>query len=95
VEFTSHQIDAVAHLARIDLTPEERQSLGQHLASVLDYVAKLEELDTADVEPMAHVMGLQNVFREDQPRPSTPRNAMLANAPDQACGCYLVPRVIT
>jgi aspartyl-tRNA(Asn)/glutamyl-tRNA(Gln) amidotransferase subunit C len=95
VEFTSQQIDAVAHLARIALTDEERQSLGQHLASVLDYVAKLEELDTSDVEPMAHVMGIENVFRDDEPRPSTPREDMLANAPDQACGCYLVPRVIT
>lgn len=95
MESTTEQINAVAHLARIDLTDEERQSLGDHLASVLDYVAKLEELDTAGVEPMAHVMGLENVFRNDEPRPSTPRHAMLANAPDQACGCYLVPRVIT
>jgi aspartyl-tRNA(Asn)/glutamyl-tRNA(Gln) amidotransferase subunit C len=94
VKFTRDQIDYVAHLARIELTDAERGLFGSQLASVLAYVEKLNELDTAAVEPMAHGMGLHNVFRDDVVQPSTPRAAMLANAPDQACGTYLVPRIL-
>jgi aspartyl-tRNA(Asn)/glutamyl-tRNA(Gln) amidotransferase subunit C len=94
VEFTREQIDYVAHLARIDLTEEEREQFGSQLASILAYVEKLDELDTSAVEPTAHVMGLHNVFREDAVRPSAPREAMLANAPARAYGCYLVPRIL-
>ena len=71
--FTREQIDYVAHLARIELTEEERERFGSQLASVLAYVEKLNELDTSDVPPTAHVMGLTNVFRDDVERPSTPR----------------------
>lgn len=94
MEFTREQIDYVAHLARIELTDEERERFGAQLASVLAYVEKLDELDTSGVEPMAHVMGLRNVFRDDVVQPSTPREALLANAPAHACGSYLVPKVL-
>jgi len=94
VQFTREQIDYVAHLARIELTEEERELFGAQLASILAYVEKLNELDTTDVAPTAHVMGLRNVFREDVERPSVPRERMLANAPAAACGCYLVPKIL-
>jgi aspartyl-tRNA(Asn)/glutamyl-tRNA(Gln) amidotransferase subunit C len=94
MEFSREQIDAVAHLARIELTEAERELFGAQLASILAYVAKLNELDTSNVEPTAHVMGLRNVFREDVEQPSTPREAMLANAPARAYGCYLVPKIL-
>ena len=94
MQFTREQIDYVAHLARIDLSDEERQLFGSQLASVLAYVEKLDELDTAAIEPMTHVVGLHNVFRDDDVQPSTPRDAMLANAPATACGCYLVPNIL-
>ncbi len=88
------QVDYVAHLARLALSEAEREQLGAQLASILAYVEKLNELDTSDVSPTAHVVGLRNVFRDDTEQPSTPREAMLANAPAQACGCYLVPKIL-
>lgn len=94
MEFTREQIDYVAHLARIDLTEDERQLFGEQLASILAYVEKLDELDTANVEPTAHVLGLRNVFRDDVEQPSTPRREILANAPAKAYGSYLVPKVL-
>ena len=94
MEFTREQIDYVAHLARIALTEEERELFGAQLGSILAYVEKLNELDTSDVPPTAHVMGLSNVFRDDVVRPSTPRDAILSNAPARAYGCYLVPKVL-
>jgi aspartyl-tRNA(Asn)/glutamyl-tRNA(Gln) amidotransferase subunit C len=95
VSLTREQIDTVAHLARIELTDAERELFGTQLASILAYVEKLGELDTSAVEPMAHGMGLHSVFRDDAEQPSTPREAILANAPAQACGCYLVPKIFT
>ena len=94
MEFTREQIDYVAHLARIELTESERELFGSQLASVLAYVEKLDELDTSDVAPTAHVMGLRNVFRDDVERPSTARAEITANAPAKACGCYLVPKIL-
>jgi len=94
MELTREQIDHVAHLSRLALTEAERELFGSQLASILAYVEKLNELDTADVPPTAHVMGLCNVFREDIEQPSAPREAMLANAPARACGCYLVPKIL-
>jgi len=94
VQFTREQIDYVARLARIELSDEERELFGSQLASVLAYVEKLDELDTAAIEPMTHVTGLHSVFRDDDVQPSTPRDTMLANAPATACGCYLVPKIL-
>jgi len=94
MEFSREQIDYVAHLSRIELSEGERQLFGAQLASILAYVDKLNELDTAGVPPTAHVMGLRNVFRDDVERPSTAREEMLANAPAKACGCYLVPKIL-
>lgn len=94
MELRGEQIDYVAHLARLALSPAERERFGAQLASILAYFQKLNELDTSGISPTAHVVGLRNVFREDAERPSPPREAMLANAPAQACGCYLVPKIL-
>ena len=94
MEFTRDQIDYVAHLSRIDLAEAERELFGSQLASILAYFEKLNELDTSDVPPTPHVMGLRNVFREDAVQESTARERMLANAPAKAHGCYLVPKII-
>jgi aspartyl-tRNA(Asn)/glutamyl-tRNA(Gln) amidotransferase subunit C len=87
-------IQYVANLARIALTPDEEAKLGSQLGDILGYVKKLEELDVTGVEPMAHAVPLTNVLRADEVRPSIPQEAALANAPKQANGLFVVPKIV-
>jgi aspartyl-tRNA(Asn)/glutamyl-tRNA(Gln) amidotransferase subunit C len=64
------------------------------LARILDYVEMLNEVDTDDVEPMAHAVEVTNVLREDAVRESLPREAALANAPKTDGECFLVPPIL-
>jgi aspartyl-tRNA(Asn)/glutamyl-tRNA(Gln) amidotransferase subunit C len=84
----------VAHLARIALTPEEEQKLGAQLAQILAYIEKLKELDVANVEPTAHAIPLANVTRPDELRPSLPHEEAMRNAPAQANGLFVVPKIV-
>lgn len=84
----------VAHLARLSLTPEEERKLGEQLSQVLGYVEKLKEVDVSGVEPMAHAFPLVNVFRADEVRPSLSREEALRNAPAQANGLFVVPKIV-
>ncbi|HJO53648.1 MAG TPA: Asp-tRNA(Asn)/Glu-tRNA(Gln) amidotransferase subunit GatC [Verrucomicrobiota bacterium] len=91
---TDFDIKYVANLARIALTPDEEARLGSQLDDILGYVKKLEELDVTGVEPMAHAVPLANVLRDDEVRPSIPQEAALANAPKQANGLFIVPKIV-
>ena len=84
----------VAHLARLQLTPDEERKLGEQLGGILGYIEKLRELDVAGVEPTAHAVPLVNVVRPDEIRPSLPHAEALRNAPAQANGLFLVPKII-
>lgn len=84
----------VAHLARIGLTPAEEQKLSAHLNSILGYIEKLKELDVTKVEPTAHAVPMVNVMRADEVRPSLPHDAAMSNAPAQANGLFLVPKIV-
>ncbi|MDB6035524.1 MAG: glutamyl-tRNA amidotransferase [Verrucomicrobiales bacterium] len=84
----------VAHLARLDLTPEEEQKYGEQLSQVLGYIAKLNELDVTNVEPTAHAVPLVNVTRPDEPRPSISNEEALRNAPAKANGLFVVPGIL-
>jgi aspartyl-tRNA(Asn)/glutamyl-tRNA(Gln) amidotransferase subunit C len=84
----------VAELARLRFSEAEEARLVQDLNQMLDYVAALDELDTSDVAPTAHVLPLQNVFRQDVPQPSLSQEEALANAPRSGHGHFRVPRVI-
>ncbi len=84
----------VAHLARLSLTPEEEQSIGAQLSSVLGYIEKLKEVDVTGVEPTAHAFPLVNVVRPDSTRPSLSHEASLSNAPAQANGLFIVPKIV-
>ncbi len=83
-----------ATLARLKLTSAELDMFTEQLADLLDYVHVLNEVDTDNVEPMAHVVELANVFREDEPRPSLQRDDALANAPKTDGKCFLVPKIL-
>jgi aspartyl-tRNA(Asn)/glutamyl-tRNA(Gln) amidotransferase subunit C len=84
----------VAHLARLELTPEEEQRIGAQLGEVLGYIEKLKELDVREVEPMAHAVPLVNVVRRDAVRPSLPHEEAMRNAPAEAKGLFIVPKIV-
>ncbi len=87
-------VEKVALLGRLKLTPDELDRMTAQLVAIVGYVDQLAELNTDEVEPMAHAVELNNVFRADELRPSLPREAALANAPHQDGEYYLVPAVL-
>jgi len=87
-------VNHVARLARLDLSEQERIRYAEQLERILEYFAKLDELDTTEVEPTSHVIAMTNVFREDVVGTPLPREAVLAGAPDQEDGFFKVPPVI-
>jgi len=87
-------IKYVAHLARLQLTPDEEKKLGAQLDGILGYIDKLKELDVAGVEPTAHAAPRVNVTRPDEARPSLPHDEALRNAPAQANGLFIVPKIV-
>ena len=88
------QVRYIAHLARLYLSDEELEVYTKELGRILQYVNKLNELDTEDVEPISHVNEVFNVFREDSPKDSFPKDEMLKNAPDTDGEFFIVPRVV-
>src|SRR5271157_2743054 len=84
----------VAHLARLSLCPAEEQKFGAQLGQVLGYIQKLNEVDVSGVEPTAHAFPLVNVSRPDEVRPSISREDALRNAPAQANGLFIVPKIV-
>jgi aspartyl-tRNA(Asn)/glutamyl-tRNA(Gln) amidotransferase subunit C len=91
---TRIDVKYVAHLARLQLTPEEEQKFGAQLGQVLGYIEKLNQLDVSQVEPTAHAVPLVNVARPDEVRPSLPTDDALRNAPARANGLFLVPKIV-
>ena len=87
-------IHYVAHLARISLTAEEEARLGPQLVQILGYVEQLQRLDVTTIEPTAHAVPLSNVVRPDQVQPSLPPELALKNAPAQANGLFVVPKIV-
>ena len=84
----------VAHLARLSLSPEEEQKIGAQLGNILGYIEKLKEVDVSGVEPTAHAFPLVNVTRPDEVRPSLSNEDALRNAPAQANGLFIVPKIV-
>lgn len=87
-------VKKVALLSRLELNEQELQTMTSQMAAILDYVEQLQELDTDGVEPMAHAIEMRNVFRDDVPTPSLPREQSLANAPDQDGEFFRVPAIL-
>ncbi|HEX7379556.1 MAG TPA: Asp-tRNA(Asn)/Glu-tRNA(Gln) amidotransferase subunit GatC [Pirellulales bacterium] len=88
------EVERVSLLARLELSEAELTSMTEQLGQVIGYMDLLAELDTEDVEPMAHAVELSNVFRPDELRESYPRAEMLARAPHADGEFYLVPAVL-
>jgi aspartyl-tRNA(Asn)/glutamyl-tRNA(Gln) amidotransferase subunit C len=87
-------VEHVARLARLALTPDELDRMREQLNAILAHIDALKAVDTTGVEPTAHAVPQFNVMRDDEPRPCLPRDAMLGNAPDRAGEFFRVPRII-
>jgi len=88
------QVRHVAKLARLDLTDEEVARLSTQLSAILDYMEKLNELDTDSVEPLAHCLPIHNIFREDVVTESLDTELALENAPQHFENFFKVPKIL-
>ncbi|MCI5621020.1 MAG: Asp-tRNA(Asn)/Glu-tRNA(Gln) amidotransferase subunit GatC [Lachnospiraceae bacterium] len=87
-------IEYVGILAKLELSPEEKEAAKKDMASMLDYIDKLNELDTTGVEPMSHVFPVNNVFREDVVANPDGSEDTLANAPERRDSAFVVPKTV-
>ena len=94
MKITEEMVDYVSELSRLKLPAEEKAKMTGELEQILAYMDVLDGLDTADVEPMSHVFPVKNVFREDEVRPSFPREQLLKNAPVPDEAAFLVPKTV-
>lgn len=91
---SSDDVRWVAHLARLELSDAELDVMTAQLRAILDYVRQLQEVNTESVEPLAHPLDVHSIFRADEPAPSLPVAAALANAPDRHGDFFGVPAVL-
>ena len=87
-------MEYVGILAKLELSEEEKEAAKKDMESMLDYIDKLNELDTSNVEPLSHVFPVKNVFREDVVVNGDERDAILANAPAVKDGSFKVPKTV-
>jgi aspartyl-tRNA(Asn)/glutamyl-tRNA(Gln) amidotransferase subunit C len=91
---TIDEVRKIAYLARLRLTHEEEERYAEQLSAILEYAARLQEVDTSHIPPTATVLPLKAPLREDIPRPSVPRDRILSNAVDTDEGMFQVPPVL-
>ncbi|MGE3541472.1 MAG: Asp-tRNA(Asn)/Glu-tRNA(Gln) amidotransferase subunit GatC [Candidatus Tectimicrobiota bacterium] len=91
---TAAQVEHVAQLARLALSPDEQQRFTAQLNAILTYMEQLNEVATDGVEPTAHILDLVNVFRNDVVQPSLGADTALSNAPESAHHFFVVPRIV-
>lgn len=94
MSLSRQEVAKVASLARLALSEEELGRMTGELSKIVGLVSQLAELDTSAVEPLAHPLDSQNVFREDEPKPSLSTAAALQSAPRHDGECFLVPAVL-
>jgi len=94
MKITRREVEHVARLARLGLSEEEIERMRAQLDAILNYVDKLNELETREVPPTSHAIPMTNVFREDAVRPCLSQEEALANAPDRAEAFFRVPRIL-
>lgn len=87
-------MEYVGILAKLELSGAEKEQAKKDMGRMLDYIDKLNELDTTGIEPMSHVFQIQNVFREDVVTNGDDRDNMLRNAPEEKDGMFAVPRTV-
>ncbi len=94
MKITKDEVLYVADLARLDLDETAIEKFAGQIDTILDYVDKLNEVDTEGIRPTSHAISLTNAFREDEPKEHLDREKALANAPEEEGGNFIVPRVV-
>ena len=94
MQITDELIAYLEELSRLELTKEEEERAKRELGNVVEYIDTLNELDTESVEPTSHILPVNNVFREDEVKPSFDRVAIIGNAPETKDGCFKVPKAV-
>ena len=87
-------VEKVAKLSRLHLEEEEIAQYADQLNQILDTMAGLQQIDTDEVAPLAHVLPIENVFREDEVGECFTQETVLANAPEQSNGMFQVPKIV-
>lgn len=93
MKLSKEQVEHIASLARLKLTEEEKDKYSEQLSAILDYMGKLQSVDTSRVEPTSQVTGLANVMRDDEISESGISGELVACAPDQGLGFVKIPKV--
>jgi aspartyl-tRNA(Asn)/glutamyl-tRNA(Gln) amidotransferase subunit C len=88
------QVRKVAHLARLELPPEQEEQFTTQLGSILDYFEQLSELDVTDVQPTTRAIDVSNVMRPDELQPYGDREAIFKSAPEQEGDFFKVPKIL-
>lgn len=88
------EVERIAALSRLSFSEDEKKEYQHHLEAILITAKKLEELDTGNVLPTAHIQGISNVLREDSAGESMDNELLTANAPERENGCFIVPKVV-
>ncbi|MBM4176909.1 MAG: Asp-tRNA(Asn)/Glu-tRNA(Gln) amidotransferase subunit GatC [Ignavibacteria bacterium] len=91
---TREEVKHIAKLAKLSLSEEEEVSFQKEMTSILNYMDKLNQINTENVEPLSHPIPVENVFRADKVEPSISRDEALKNAPDATQEFFKVPKVI-
>lgn len=94
MKITDELLDKIARLSRLEIPEEEREDLKKDFQKMLNFVDKLQEVDTQDVEPLVHMTDSANRLREDIPQGNLDREAILRNAPDADAPYFRVPKIL-
>lgn len=94
MKITEEMVDYVSLLSRLKLEEEEKARMTDELEKIVSYMDRLSALDTGNIEPLSHIFPLKNVMREDIAVPSSPRSALLENAPSEDEEAFLVPKAV-
>jgi len=94
MKLSREEVQHIAELARLALSDEEQSLYQEQLSAILEYFERLQALDTEAIPPTATVLPVRSVMRADEPKSPSPRDDILANAPDAEEGCFKVPAVL-
>jgi aspartyl-tRNA(Asn)/glutamyl-tRNA(Gln) amidotransferase subunit C len=94
MKISKDEVLYVAHLARLDLDEESIDKFAGQIDEILDYIEKLNQVDTKGIKPTSHAISLTNAFRDDEKREPIERGLALANAPEEEDGCFVVPKIV-